>query len=882
MKLLNKLLISAVAVFCALAAHADDAVKYEAKSVTVSNSNGSVDMTLLGTTSDNCQIWACLNTLGGGTDTKWTIDGTTVSTSEGTIYPNVKTTLTSVYDASTSHTLAKQTDLYQYVKIKSQTSAELIFGSSTDTAIAYEDFAVQGSVAIKKVGNYTFNSDYGTLTQGITWEATGIAGSAIAGVTVLRSYDDGQSWPDSTLSSGGSSTANTYVFLPNNVDHVRYKVLLHPYAQYRTVMAQDQWESTETSDYDISPTSRVVCSASKVMMKSFVEHGQEDGLETYYNLLGITGNGYQIWGAKLTDETRRFHVDWRMADYPWYYLTKQTDKFEAKTIHSLKSVSIDYYAAEICSGADYTHFIKVNPVSSTNDSWDYFSWKYEENSTSTFKPAAFQIAGTCWLSPTGDYSSSDDGDLSHDVTYTVKNANSLMLDKAVVEFSCDGGATWTTSTTVTDLSSDSKNTATATIAADHIPLDAAKVRYRLTVYPKNDYTIVCDTMTYEGPDYPVVRPTDEYNNVWVYKRVLSEDELIAGDLYLIVNSSGKAIGYQDEHTRKAEDVTLSSNKLKIDPSRISTKSSTSTSKSVTEFTLGGEDGKWTFQDKVNKGYLNAAGSQSETYYYLETKSENGAARQAAITIGTTGNATITFGGEAKANTIGYNSGTHLFTCYPQTDTPDNVQPVQLYHKISAFTITDAGYSTYYTNFAYTLPAGLTGYTVTCKEDNTLSLNISYIGGKTVPALTPLLIKGNSTQYNVTAVNSTDEAPADNLLHGTLVNKTTYADGNNLYYKLSKPANGKVGFYWGAENGAAFTNAAYKAYLVLPKTDASSQLRGFSFDNLIDSTVAVETVTANGEATVPVRIHNLDGRRISTLNGAQKGLYIVNGKKVLVK
>lgn len=34
MKLLNKLLISAVAVFCALAAHADDAVKYEAKSVT--------------------------------------------------------------------------------------------------------------------------------------------------------------------------------------------------------------------------------------------------------------------------------------------------------------------------------------------------------------------------------------------------------------------------------------------------------------------------------------------------------------------------------------------------------------------------------------------------------------------------------------------------------------------------------------------------------------------------------------------------------------------------------------------------------------------------------------------------------------------------------
>ncbi len=879
MNLLNKLLTGAVAAISVLAAHADD---YTAKSVTVNNSKGSANMTLLGTASDGYQIWACQNTLGGGTNTQWTIDGTAVSAGKSMFYSNVKTTLTATYDSNTTRSLPTSTDLYQYVKTKSQSSAELIFGNSTDTEAAYDDFAVQASIKITEVGNYTLNSGVGTLTQPVKWEATGIAGSAVEGVTIQWSYDGGQSWEGYLFSDAHSTSSTEWAILPTNVEHVRYRAFLHPYKKYRTVMAQDYWESDQTTDYDVSPTNRVVYSPTSIYMRTDDQSGGTS-VFTYYDLLGVTGNGYQIWSAKLADAAKRYKTLWciQATSHTAYWVTKSKDKFDANEIWNLNEVNNYSGNREIVSGSDYTHFVKAN----SSMAIDYFCWKYEEGSTSDFNPTEFKIATMCSLEPTGDYAVNDYGNLLHNLKYTIKNANSLMFDKAVVEFSCDGGTTWTAGTTVEFLSSNkNETTTTATITVNNIPLEASTVRYRLTVYPKNDYKIVCDDLTFESADYSVVRPTDEYPNVWVYKRVTSEDELIAGDAYLIVNAAGKAMGAQNDKTRKAEDVTLAANTLKLAESRICSTNSTDSGDAVTEFTLGGETGSWTFRDKFIDGsyYLCASGTASEAYC-LETTQEDTEAMKASIAISETGDATITFGGDAAANTIGYNNAEQLFTCYPTVNTPDNVLPVQLYRRISAFTITDAGYGTYYSNFAYAMPSGATGYTVTLNDDNTIALNPLYTTGRQVPAFTPLLIKARKGQYNLTAINSTDAAPAENLLRGTLANKTTTADGDCLYYKLSKnPADGKVGFYWGAAEGAAFTNTAYKAYLALPKSEAASQQRGFAF-NFDDTTTSISTTAQQAAATAsPSSIHDLNGRRLSTLRGAQKGLYIVDGKKVLVK
>ena len=206
-----------------------------------------------------------------------------------------------------------------------------------------------------------------------------------------------------------------------------------------------------------------------------------------------------------------------------------------------------------------------------------------------------------------------------------------------------------------------------------------------------------------------------------------------------------------------------------------------------------------------------------------------------------------------------------------------------YAGVGSFNITNAGYATYYTSDAYTMPEGVTGYTVTGNEGNSLVLNETYAAGTVVPAKTALLVKGETGKYYTLATESTEATPADNKLHGSDASETTHVDGVDVkYYKLSYDTNGNdLGFYWGSENGAAFQNAAHKAYLALDGATLLSQKRGFSIIDLaqgvttgINDAVSTEAAKAN--------IFDINGRRINTLRGAAKGIYIVNGQKTLVK
>ena len=107
------------------------------------------------------------------------------------------------------------------------------------------------------------------------------------------------------------------------------------------------------------------------------------------------------------------------------------------------------------------------------------------------------------------------------------------------------------------------------------------------------------------------------------------------------------------------------------------------------------------------------------------------------------------------------------------------------------------------------------------------------------------------------------------------------EGNYKYYKLSYDDNdANIGFYWGAENGAAFMNKAGKAYLALPVTESQSMAKGFSLSDLANGTTTSIQQASIADKAVP--IFDINGRRVSTLNGAAKGVYIVGGKKVMVK
>lgn len=198
----------------------------------------------------------------------------------------------------------------------------------------------------------------------------------------------------------------------------------------------------------------------------------------------------------------------------------------------------------------------------------------------------------------------------------------------------------------------------------------------------------------------------------------------------------------------------------------------------------------------------------------------------------------------------------------------------------SFTITPAQYGTYYTEDAFVMPEGVTGYTITEKNEESLTLNAAYPANEVVPAKTALLLKATekpatNQEFTYTIVNSTAAAPADNLLHGSVEATETHVEGATAYYKLAEGDEG-LGFYWANANGSAFTNGANKAYLAIKGN--LSQMRGFSFESM---TTGINNVVANTNNSKNAVIYDLNGRRVNSLNAA-KGVYIVNGKKVIVK
>lgn len=204
-------------------------------------------------------------------------------------------------------------------------------------------------------------------------------------------------------------------------------------------------------------------------------------------------------------------------------------------------------------------------------------------------------------------------------------------------------------------------------------------------------------------------------------------------------------------------------------------------------------------------------------------------------------------------------------------------------KDDAVNITDAQYGTAYYADAFFMPMGATGYVAESNGNGGITLKETYAEGDLVPAKTALVLNAPKGNYDICLAESDAIAPTNNLLHGSTTEKLTEVEGGTYkYYKLSYNNEGNnLGFYWGSENGAAFTNGAHKAYLALDSETLLSQSRGFSLADLAHGvTTGINTTVKS--ATQSNFIYDLNGRRINSLNGVAKGVYIMNGQKVLVK
>lgn len=198
------------------------------------------------------------------------------------------------------------------------------------------------------------------------------------------------------------------------------------------------------------------------------------------------------------------------------------------------------------------------------------------------------------------------------------------------------------------------------------------------------------------------------------------------------------------------------------------------------------------------------------------------------------------------------------------------------------TVGETSWATQYVPFDLTLPENTSAYYIPEITDNTANLEELSLG---IPASTPVVIKSNgatSVSFPVTkGLSSFDET---NLLKGTLVQMSLDLSNETTNYSLGV-VNGNVGFYKykSPDGSTTIMLGANKAYLEIP-VPSSNSVRGFKIAFAgNDSFVSEDGGFVDGinevQAIEDNVINDLNGLRVNTL---RKGIYVVNGKKVVVK
>ena len=175
-------------------------------------------------------------------------------------------------------------------------------------------------------------------------------------------------------------------------------------------------------------------------------------------------------------------------------------------------------------------------------------------------------------------------------------------------------------------------------------------------------------------------------------------------------------------------------------------------------------------------------------------------------------------------------------------------------------ISDALYGTFCAPFTVALPESVTASIITAANGN--ELVFEPVAGNVVLANTPVLVEASAAESLSVSGIYAKGTPVARLLTGVYEN-TPAPVGSYVLQKLDK-----VGFYLVAE-GNQPTVGANRCYLTVP----AAGVKAF-FLNGGDAT-GISGVDANVDANEA--IYNLAGQRINKL---QKGINIINGKKIL--
>ena len=316
-----------------------------------------------------------------------------------------------------------------------------------------------------------------------------------------------------------------------------------------------------------------------------------------------------------------------------------------------------------------------------------------------------------------------------------------------------------------------------------------------------------------------------------------------------------------------------------------------------------ENIKWNISGNATDGYTFYPNGDTEKWLYLKDKSTN---KGVYVGAGTADNSVFTLSdgylyNEATERYVGiYNSDD--WRCYTSTSTNIANQTFAFYKRVvPEFTFTIYPRATDGESCYATISNLGKGYFKA--DENVEVMTVAVVNGKIqlagpypiIPGDGAYLVKcakEKANTYTFYGVKPETEINlnGNNMLYSTGEGNLTATEmaaaplneANYKFYKLSLNKSDEansVGFYWGAANGAAFEyHAGHQAFLAVPQDGSNPSASAYFFDG--DAT-GIYSVNAEVEGTETEDVYSLSGVR---MDGKQlpKGIYIVNGKKKVIK
>ena len=675
------------------------------------------------------------------------------------------------------------------------------------------------------LGNFTSDGVQAASTNVWGWDTQY---SCAKGTAYISGAHASESWLLSPTINLESVTGTAVV----TFDHARHKSTNLNDAGcglFVKVAGEDTWTKLDIPTW---PTDYTFVNSGEIDLEAYV--GQKIQLGFKYVSTSSAAGTWEINNFSVVAKKRNAGLAWSASEAS---ATMGID-FVAPTLDNPNNLSVTYSStnegvATIASdgtvsivGAGTT---TISAVFVGDDTYDAKTVSYtltvsKQDVTLSFSKTSFNI----------DF---DDKDSFEEPTLTITPSG------LTVKYASDNTKVATVDATTGDVTIVGKGTAriTATFAATDI-YNSKSATYTITV-----------TGTYKKAN-------------GYYALVTDVSTLAEGDEIIIVNNESSVAMSTNQKTNNRGEISLANATWNAENTLVEI-TINETGDNVQALTLEASSDKWLFN--TGNGYLYAASSSSNNLK-TEATADNDNNAKATISI-SNGNATITFKGSNTRNTIFYNSSSNLFSCYASSITNQN--PVQIYRKAETVdvTVTEGGalndkfYATYSNAekaLDFSAVEGLKAYYVTSASTSALTITEA----SKVPAGTAVLIEGAEAKtYQVPVVTSGTDDASNNRLQ--VSDGNVLGDGQTIYV-LGNGKNG-VGFYLKKKDSAI---AAGKAYLEIAAGEAKSFL---SLGG--DDAVAISNVEAELGTGI---LYNLNGQRVAA--PVKGGLYIMNGKKVLVK